>query len=745
MRVPAGLKCCVLCFALLVNIHSLSSAETVPPERPNILWISLEDISPDLGCYGDSYATTAVMDEFAKQGIVFTHCFTHAPVCAPSRSGLITGMYPTTIGTHHMRCDGVPPAAVRCFPEYLRENGYFCTNNAKTDYQFTSPTSAWDLNGNQAHWRGQKRVTETNGSPRPFFSVFNLMTTHESQIRDPSNETQRLRRELPASQRHDPQQAKLPTYYPDTPETRSDWASYHDNLAAAQTQIAGILQQLKEDGLEENTIVWIWGDHGRGLPRGKRWLYDSGLRVPFLLRVPPKWEKHVFPREQDKLPPGSQSRRLVAFVDFAPTILSLANVEIPRHFQGRAFLGPQSQPAAEYVFAGRDRMDERIDCSRSVRDQRYKYIRNFMWDRPYAQHVSYGEMMPTMKAWRREFAAGSLNDVQKQFLLPRKPMEELYDCQADPEETHNVAADPSQVETLNRMRNALEMWMAGTKDLGLLPEAEWDALKRPFDIKQSTATPRLQRVSEQSSNGLTAYFNCDTPGASINWRLKSDPMSTPWHLASPHHGIPCQVGQEIRIKANRIGFVESPVTTVQIPGIVLIPQQMLSVNEKPIPHGTELVQTQLEEARRFKRNELSGGQKVSDLLQAAQSDNPVVRYWSINHMMSSTADAVELNELLPTLQERLRVDPSPSVRIAAAELLCRRGRPEISLPVLFELLHHPLASVRHQSLVAIDDLGHLASSLLPALKALETELKRTPFFQEYETRVLKHLLSRENN
>ncbi|HEX5105036.1 MAG TPA: sulfatase, partial [Pirellulaceae bacterium] len=316
---------------------------SVAAERPNILWISLEDISPNLGCYGDEYAVTPNIDRLAAEGCRYTQAFSHAGVCAPTRSGIITGMYPTSIGTHYMRCKGVPPSHVKCFTEYLRSRGYYCTNDNKTDYNFDSPLTAWDDNRKGAHWRNRP------SKETPFFCVINLTTTHESQIRLPEAQLENRRKTLSADELHDPAKAPLPPYYPDTPVVRRDVANYYDNLTWTDREVGRILKQLADDGLADSTIVFFWGDHGWGMPRGKRWIYDSGIRVPLVVRWP------------GQLQPGSASDELVAFVDLAPTMLSLAGAPIPKHLQGQAFLGEQKAPPREYIYAARDRMDETLD------------------------------------------------------------------------------------------------------------------------------------------------------------------------------------------------------------------------------------------------------------------------------------------------------------------------------------------------------------------------------------------------
>ncbi len=466
----------VLLGVLAVGQSSVVADEAPAKARPNILWISLEDLSPDLGCYGDTYARTPVLDEFAKNGVRFTKVFTHAPVCAPSRSGIITGMYPTSIGTHNMRCQAVLPPDVKCFTEYLRATGYYCTNNAKTDYQFNPPPTAWNENNNRAHWRGR-------AAGQPFFAVFNVNTTHESQIRTANAQRARLAEE----ERHDPANANIPPYYPDTAVVRRDWATYHDNITAAEKQVARLLEELREDGLAEDTIVWIWGDHGRGLPRGKRWVYDSGTHIPLLIRVPEKWRSLASPDAPDKVAAGSVNDDLIAIIDFGPTVLSLAGVDAPKHVHGRAFLGSHRGKPRKYLFAGRDRMDERYDLIRSVHDGRFHYIRNFMPHLPYAQHIGYMDEMPTMKEMRRLHAADKLEGPAALFFRDTKPVEELYDTAEDPHEIHNLADDAAHAARLTELRGQLKNWMRETGDLGLIPEPILDEAQRRDGDARSAA------------------------------------------------------------------------------------------------------------------------------------------------------------------------------------------------------------------------------------------------------------------
>eukprot|EP00913_Durusdinium_trenchii_P028332 g26560.t1 len=445
--------CAGAVFVCLSIVGPLAAA----PKRPNILWITCEDISAHIGCYGDPNAKTPNIDRLASQGVRYTHAFSVAGVCAPTRSCIITGMYPTSIGTHHMRCKAVLPKKIRCFTEYLREAGYYCTNNSKTDYNFRHSKSAWDASSRKAHWRNRKDQSQ------PFFSVFNFTVCHESKIRAGDDAYRKLTSKLKPDERQSPGKLPLPPYYPDTPTVRKDWARNYELITATDYQVGRVLKELKEDGLDDSTIVFFYSDHGVGLPRAKRWLYDSGMHVPFVVRWP------------GQLKPGTVTDRLVSFVDLAPTVLSLAGVTIPDHLQGRPFLGSKAQSPREFVFAARDRMDERYDICRAVRDKRYKYIRNYEPFKPYAQYMNTPEGGPTMKELRRLQASGGLTGATRHFMAATKPAEELYDTTTDPHEVRNLISDPKHRAALDRLRAAHIDWTRRTIDVGLLPEPEIEA------------------------------------------------------------------------------------------------------------------------------------------------------------------------------------------------------------------------------------------------------------------------------
>ena len=377
-------------------------------DQPNILWLSCEDISAHLGCYGYPNATTPNLDAFAREGVRYSHAFVTAGVCAPCRSAIITGMYQTSIGTQHMRCRAKLPEHVKPFTHWLRAAGYYCTNHTKQDYQFTTPSGTWDVSSGKAHWKNRPK-------DKPFFAVFNYTGCHESGIASES----KYRTVTAGLKKHDRSvvAASLPPYYPDTPVVRDDWGRYFDVITAMDRWFAGHLKALDEAGLTEETIVIYWSDHGVGLPRAKRWLYDSGMHVPLIVRIPEKF------RVGNQGQPGFVSNQLVSLIDLGPTVLNLAGVNIPEHLQGQAFLGRQPPPPRKFVFGARDRMDERYDIIRAVRDQRFKYIRNYEPFKTYYQYMNTPEKGRLMREIRRVEAAGTASGGVAGFLKPHKPVE----------------------------------------------------------------------------------------------------------------------------------------------------------------------------------------------------------------------------------------------------------------------------------------------------------------------------------
>ncbi|MBN2348549.1 MAG: sulfatase [Bacteroidales bacterium] len=457
-----------------VSVLPLSCVKSkVPEELPNILWITSEDNSAYFtNCYGNTFATTPNIDKLANQGFLYTHAYANSPVCAPARNSIITGMYAASNGNEPMRSRYKKPEQTRVYPEFLREAGYYCTNNSKTDYntQSIDPDKIWDECSSAAHYKNRP-------ANKPFFAVFNLTTSHESCIHE----------SIPGEQlRHDPEKVVLAAYHPDTKEMRHDYAQYYDKVEDMDAQVGRLLKELEESGEAENTIVFYYGDNGGILARSKRYVYESGTRIPLVIRIPEKY-KSLFPEKT----PGKKVERLVSFVDLAPTLLSIVDIPIPDYIQGKAFLGKQKARNPEYAFMTRSRMDERFDLSRAVRDQEYRYIRNYMPFRIYGQHLDYLFRAPSARSWEAAYQEGKCNDLQRVF-WNTKPVEELYKLESDPWEINNLANNPEYQDVLVRMRDALHNWMIEVKDAGLVPETEYNILsenKSMYDYMISEACP----------------------------------------------------------------------------------------------------------------------------------------------------------------------------------------------------------------------------------------------------------------
>jgi len=426
--------------------------------RPNILWLSCEDISPHIGCFGDKFAITPNIDKLAGDAVRYTNAFTTAGVCAPVRSGIITGMYQTTIGTHHMRCSAKLPGFIKAFTSYLRDAGYYCTNNSKTDYQTKDLKDVWDESSGKAHFKNGKEG-------KPFFAVFNFGGCHESGIASESK-YKSVTKDLKSSQRQDPEKLELPPYYPDTPIVREDWKRNYELITAMDAWAGEKISEIKEAGLYEDTIIFFWSDHGVGLPRAKRWLYDSGTHIPLVVRIPRKL------RTSGQGKPGTIDDQLISTIDFGPTVLNLAGVKVAEHMQGRPFLGGNLPPQRDYVYGARDRMDERYDIIRSVRDKRYRYIRNYEPLKTFYQYMNTPEKGATMKEIRRVHAEGKLPPGAKLFMAERKSVEELSDLENDPHEINNLAGKAKYRLLLEKMRKVHLQWVQDTKDVGLIPEPE---------------------------------------------------------------------------------------------------------------------------------------------------------------------------------------------------------------------------------------------------------------------------------
>ena len=548
----------------LREVHSVTGAPQRKKSRPNILWITCEDMSPRLGCYGDRTVPTPNIDRLASEGVLYTNAFATTAVCGPSRHALITGMYPTSTYALHMRnhtrtsalkeikdpatrefamtrplYEAVPPPEVRCLTEYLRLAGYYCSNNVKQDYQFLAPVTAWDESSRQAHWRNRR-------PDQPFFAVFNFTVTHESGVFGKGRSPKVV----------NPRDITLPPYYPDTPVIRVDVAKHYDNIIALDNQVGSLLNQLEEDDLMEETIVFFFSDHGDGLPRSKRWVYDSGTKVPLIVRFPNRMEA------------GTRNERLVSFVDFGPTVLSLAEVKVPDYVHGVPFLGSQAGAPRKYVYFHRDRNGENRETTRAIRDKRFRYVRNYRPDEPYIKPLSYRDRQAIMQELNRLIEEDNLTEEQWQFRALSKPIEEFYDTQSDPFEIRNLASIPKYFDRMSKMRATLDAWIVECNDPLDMPE---DKLVRtcvyPPDGQQpTTATPsvRLDPVDGRKSN-LT--ITCKTKGASIGFRVRTNATRRspedriPWTIYNGSLRVDAKC--TIEVIAHCIGFKPSQRVSVR--------------------------------------------------------------------------------------------------------------------------------------------------------------------------------------
>ncbi len=527
----------------LSSCNQETSKETAPNNPPpNIIWLVAEDQSPDwFPMYGDSTMSLPNLEALATDGVVFDNAVAPVPVCAPARSALITGMYPTTLGTHNMRTyapgrregdrpyhgldipsySPIVPDGVKMFPEYLRKKGYYTANGPKEDYNFEKTDAAWDESSPDRHWRKRK-----NG--QPFFTVFNFAVCHESQIWNRGADSLFVK----------PAKVPIPPYFPDTETVRHDIAVNYSNLKRLDDQIGEIVTDLKEDGLYENSIIFFYGDHGGPFPRHKRALYDTGVQVPLIIK---------FPKNESA---GERDDRLISFIDYAPTVLSLAGIEPPKDMQGVAQFGEfETKKNVEYTFHSSDRFDEIYDRLRAVRSKRYKYIKSYNTDISHALPVAYREQMPMMQELRKLHEAGNLNVSQDLWLSAIKPEEELYDIQKDPYELHNLAGNKDVKDTLVRYRKILKDWIKDTKDLGEYPEKElidkWLA-----DGKQ----PRLPPLEMEDTND-SIHLISKKSDATIVWK---QPQDSVWNVYSK----PLPNDHLIEAKTVRIGFTDSEILDV---------------------------------------------------------------------------------------------------------------------------------------------------------------------------------------
>lgn len=479
----------LLIIATTFSFHP--SEKKMDIEKPNILWITCEDISPYLGSYGSNEAQTPNLDKLASNGIRYTRAYANAPVCAVARSTILSGMYASTIGTHQMRSDVQLPEEIPAYSKILRNSGFYCTNNSKKDYNsiFNRDSSLWDESSKNAHYKNRKEG-------QPFFSVFNITVTHESQLSD-KNVTNYIKNgEIPEKTRVDPAKIKLPPYHPDLPEIRQDWARLHDLITLMDQNVGKLLDELEESGEAENTIVFFYSDHGGQLSRSKRFIYNVGTQVPLIIHLPKKWE-HLSEKK-----PGSTEDGLVSFVDLAKTVLSITGCKVPDLMQGKIFLGDKKEEAPEYVHFFRDRMAERYDLSRAVTEGEHYFIRNFMPHRPLGRSARYGyTVQANWRAWEKHYDSGNCDEIQSQFYRPKLAVE-LFNTLEDPWQVKNLSQDKEHKKKLEELSAELDRWMVDTRDVGLIPEAMFTDLigegkkhRTIYEYAQSSDYP-IQRILE---------------------------------------------------------------------------------------------------------------------------------------------------------------------------------------------------------------------------------------------------------
>ncbi len=522
--------------------------------RPNILWIVVEDQSPNIPAFGDSTVVTPTLNRLAAEGVCYDYFYSAHPVCAPARASIITGRYANSIGASHMRTgpwfaanitqeiiqnykalpegnipyEAVPPKEVKMFTEYLRAAGYYCSNNAKEDYQFRKTMTAWDESSNMAHWRNRPKG-------KPFFSVFNIGVTHESRIWAKAKDSLWVPKNL---------EVPVPPYLPNTETGRKDVRRMYSNILEMDAQTAKILQELKADGLLDSTIVVWYTDHGGPLPRQKRLLYDSGTKVPMIIR---------FPNGEFA---GMRDDRMVSFIDLAPTMLSLVGIKPPDYMQGTAFLGEYLRTEEpEFIFGAADRFDEFTDNIRSVRDKQFRYIKNYNPEKPLYADVAYRKNMPIMRELLRLKEENQLTVAQALWFERPRPEEELYDVINDSYEVHNLAQLPEYREKLLSLRKACSNWVGRINDTGLRPEQELIDMFWPNGEQPNTSNPELEH-----SNG-TITISCATEGASIGYQIVGADQEG-WTVYIKPFSV--KGGTTIKAVAHRLGYKRSAMETFEV-------------------------------------------------------------------------------------------------------------------------------------------------------------------------------------
>jgi len=476
---------------LLTAVPQQAHGQSKDPSRPNILCVVTEDISCYLGCYGDPNAKSPNLDRFASEAIRYTNMHTPNGVSSPSRFAIITGMYPSAMGANFMRAtdngyEVCLPDNMRAFTEYMREAGYFCTAAGKTDYQIGVTPAQWDENGFAATWKNCPEGT-------PFYSVINIMTTHESMIWSRKDELE--------IQPEDIDMSRFP-YLPDDPVIRKDLARVYTNIAIMDREAQAYFDEIEAAGLVDNTIIIWYSDNGGPIPRGKRSIYNTGTNVPFMVKFP------------DGYRAGEVEDRLVSFIDIPATIMSLAGVPVPEYMHGKPFLGSQAAKPAEYIYAARDRYGKVADHSASARDKRFHYVRNYRPEGSNYLHNAYRLSMPMMNRLLEMRDAGELNEDQMKYFQAPRPEEEFYDLLNDPYELNNLADDPAFRYDFERLKAAYDEWNnTVNREWNTMTEEDWKERFRPGGQQIVVADPEITKTD----HGFE--MSCATPGSAIVYKI----------------------------------------------------------------------------------------------------------------------------------------------------------------------------------------------------------------------------------
>jgi len=542
---------------IIILVFFLTYSCSKNSQKPlNVVWISCEDMGPILGSYGNDIIKTPNLDKLASEGVRYTNAYSTVGVCAPSRFSIITGMYPARLGAHNMRTgdyhnyktpeevshrknigvidkegknipeyEVVPPTHVKPFTEILRTKGYYCANNFKCDYQFNAPFTAWDEVSSTVSYRDAPK-------DKPFFYVWNTLLTHESRIWERSNQPLTV----------NPEDIIIPSYFPDIPEVRNDIARKYSNIEAMDKKVGELMNQLEEDGMLDNTIIMFWSDHGGNLLRQKRAVGNSGLNVPLIIRYP------------NKMDAGKVDERIVSLMDLGPTVLSLLNIEPPKHYDGKAIAGPYEDDPREYAFGTADRFDESTDMQRSVLDGRYVYVKNFLPELPLIYRNKYRERITMNSKLIQMDSFNMLEGDAAYIFMKTKPVEEFYDLANDPYEVHNIIDNPKYFKRINDFRTALENWQKEINDQGFIAENKLVKSFWPNMIQPKTENVDF-KIGDDGLYELTTLTN----GASIGYQIDEKIGTNSWSL----YHEPIRIGdkQKIVARAIRIGYKASGITS----------------------------------------------------------------------------------------------------------------------------------------------------------------------------------------